>query len=467
MSAIASSVTLKAFSAVALACSLLSGRGCCAEKEWPQYAENPFVIPLDIPAPEDSAGGVVIADLDGDGRPDYLVTVPGHLTARANDGTKLWTLQADLCVGGSSEREGLPGHHGAGVTAADIDGDGEIEVLFLSKDGALRVLRAKTGEPLWEARPPHPGGAERWEHLVVADFRGRGDRDLLLQATNRDGYRTGRYLAAHEIARLEKGEYRPLWTVDDFMACAHNGARVADLDGDGRHEVYAGEIVGPGGERLFRTPLRGHIDAVIAWPVREDVKGLQVVALEEGGGQRIFLFNHEGLLWETDYQKWEPQNTAVGAFDPSRPGLEIWCRSRFNDHQKPFVFDALGQLVTQYALAERAPADWTLSGVEVITPIHWTGGETQLAAAKERHKEGDAGIFDPMTGAFSERFPAEAARIAVADVSGDWREEVILLHRNELRIHHNPAPNPRPDEKRLWRQDHYRRAKLTWNYYSP
>ncbi|MDE2700327.1 MAG: VCBS repeat-containing protein, partial [Gemmatimonadota bacterium] len=40
---------------------------------WPEYPVNPFVIQLDIPGPTDSAGGLIVADLNGDGRMDYLV----------------------------------------------------------------------------------------------------------------------------------------------------------------------------------------------------------------------------------------------------------------------------------------------------------------------------------------------------------------------------------------------------------
>jgi len=40
------------------------------------YHENPFIIRLDIPAPQDSPGGILVADLDNDGRMDYLVALP-------------------------------------------------------------------------------------------------------------------------------------------------------------------------------------------------------------------------------------------------------------------------------------------------------------------------------------------------------------------------------------------------------
>jgi len=69
-----------------------------------------------------------------------------------------------------------------------------------------------------------PKRTQRWELALVADFRGKGDRDILLQATNKDGYRMGRYLAAYAFESLRNGG-QPLWTTDAFVSCAHNGGR--------------------------------------------------------------------------------------------------------------------------------------------------------------------------------------------------------------------------------------------------
>ena len=75
-------------------------------------------------------------------------------------------------------------------------------------------------------------------------------------------------------------------------------------------------------------------------------------------------------------------------------------------------------------------------------------------------------MFEPIGGRFAARFHEQADRLYVADVSGDWREEIIVANGNELHIYENAAENPRPHQPRLWQQ-HYRRGKMTWDYYSP
>lgn len=444
------------------------------------------VIPLDItrpPGTDESAGGLLVADVDDDGRMDYLITVPGRVAAYSNDGRKLWIKDVDLVVGGSSEAHGLPGHHGPGVAAGDVDGDGACEVIFLTRDGTLHVINGATGTSQASATPPVPEGAERWELAMIADFRGAGDdRDILLQATNRAGYRTGRFLAAYAFDELINGG-DPLWTTNTFESCAHNGARLADIDGDGRDEVLGGDILDQDGTRIASViPSHSHIDGVTAADLRPDLPGLEVVLLEEGD-DHVQLLGIDGPIWRKNFRRQEPQNVAVGRFKPGSDALYIWCRSRHNRSQKPFVFDALGNLVTHYHLDDVTPAGWSPRGIEVIHTIDWTGERTQLACAKERHESGCVALFEPMTGRFVLQIKEQADRLYVADIAGDWREEIIVLTGTipgkdssdtstseagaELHIYANPAENPRPDEPRLWDDRNYRRLKQCYNYYSP
>jgi hypothetical protein len=420
---------------------------------------------------------------------EIIVTRPGAIVAATLDGV-LWTREADIQLTAESEVNGLPGWHGPGVQAADVDGDGRPEVLYLTRSGRLEILDGATGETVQSLPLQAPSGAERWEHLVVANFRGLGDRDLLLQATNRLGYRMGRYVAA--LALTHDASPRLLWQRDDFVGTAHGGARVLDLDGDGRDEVVGASILRWDGEKVFDLPIQGHLDAITIADVRSDQPGLEIVAIEEGGGfrplggnhwlsrrlnqaldsrwgsgNRVFLYGLEGLIWEADHLRTEPQNVAVGDFVPARAGLEIWCRSRYDTEQRPFIFDAQGQLLGAYELSHVAPSDWTAKGIEVIFPIHWTGGERQLLVAKARHESGDVAIMDALTGRFLLRVHTRADRLFVADVLGDWREEIIVVAGSQLQIYANDAVNPRPDGESLWEQRHYRRMKQTWNYYAP
>ncbi len=423
------------------------------------------VVPLDIPtitSDEDSAGGIVVADLNGDERPDFLVSVRGHIAAYANNGDKLWIAKVDLVVGSSSESHGLPGHHGPGVAAGDVDGDGRCEVIYLTRDGTLHIVDGATGKERSNAKPPVPKGAQDWELAMIADFRGQGDRDLLLQATNAEGYRMGRYVAA-----FVTGGLRPLWQTDQFVSCAHNGARLADLDGDGRDEVLGATLFSHDGKLISQTAdFHGHMDSVFVADVQPDRPGLEVVLLEEGSNH-VQLLGMGGPIWRKHFKRQEAQNAAIGRFDPDSRSVQIWCRSRYNEHQKPFVFDSRGEMVFTYAMDDVAPPDWTVSGVEVIHTIDWTGGRTQIACAKERHRSGDVALFEPLTGKFVLRIPEKADRLYVADVFGDWREEITILSGNELHIYANPAPNPRPDQPRRWLDRNYRGLKQCHNYYSP
>lgn len=431
-------------------------------------AEQPSVsIHLDIPAPQDSAGGILVADVNDDGKPDFIVTVPGHLAVYDNGGHKLWIKKLDIVVGGQSESQGLPGHDGPGVAAGDVDGDQRCEVVFLTQDRVLHVVDGSTGNEKATARPPVPNGAVRWELAMIADFRGTGgDTDILLQATNKSGYRTGKYLAAYAFDALMDGS-DPLWTTDEFVSCAHNGARLADLDGDGRDEVLGATIFSADGKLITRAAdFQGHMDSVFVADVRPDTPGLEVILLEEGSNH-VQVLGIDGPIWWKDFRRQEPQNAAIGRFKPGSDEIFIWCRSRYNEHQKPFVFDSQGTMIFDYEMDKVAPEGWTPRGAEVIHTIDWTGDKQQLACAKERHESGDVGLFEPLTGKFVTVFEQEADRLYVADVLGDWREEVIVLSGRDLHIYQNDRRNTRPDQERLWTDRTYRRLKQFHNYYSP
>ena len=111
-----------------------------------QFAANRLVIPLEVSASKDSAGGMIAADVNDDGAYDLLVSAPGYVGAYATDGRRLWSRRIDVRVGGESESQGLPGHNGPGVQAGDVNGDGKTDVVFLDQASTLHVLRGDDGQ---------------------------------------------------------------------------------------------------------------------------------------------------------------------------------------------------------------------------------------------------------------------------------------------------------------------------------
>lgn len=457
----------------------------------PYPEKNPLVIPVDSslevssepgePRSVDSAGGLIAADLENSGELGFLVTLPNFVGAYSQKGQQLWLHGDPIRVGNSLEREGGPGHHGAGIQAYDIDQNGRTEVLYLLTNGTLRIRDGATGDLLWETLPPPPGNREGvWEYPVVANLSGNHPGEIILQASHTPGYRRARYLAAFNLEELREmgSEAMPLWIREDYAGCAHTGVRVADLDRDGHDEIVGAQIIdGATGEDLYvldNFPVvanaeKGwmtHLDAILIGDVRPERPGLEVVGLEEGGPNRVFLYDEKGLIWETDYKNWEPQNSALGAFRLGDESLQLWCRSRFNRGQRPFVFDANGDLAFAYELKDFAPEGWTERGIERIEAIHWNGS-FQHAAGKERHCSGDVCLWDPLSGKFELHLKEQADRLYVADVLGDWREELVVLNGNEIRVYWNEEANPNPDRARLWESNAYLRSKQTYNYYSP
>ena len=121
-----------------------------------------------------------------------------------------------------------------------------------------------------------------------------------------------------------------------------------------------------------------------------------------------------------------PQNAAVGRFRTGSDEVFIWCRSRYNEHQKPFVFDSRGQIVSDYAMDDVAPPGWTARGIEVIHTIDWTGAPEQLACAKERHRSGDVGLFEPLSGRFATRLRGWATSRPGRNGTGTWAKAPMM-----------------------------------------
>jgi hypothetical protein len=435
-----------------------------------QYSSNPFVFPIDprlVPG-NLQGGGVIVFDVNGDGRMDFILSTHEAVGAYSHDGRQLWVVTPGVYL--AKTWTSLAGGKRPGVIAGDIAGDGHPQVAYLVDADNLRILDGATG--VEQKRIPS-GGAEA---VLMANVRGLGDRDAVLQ------YNQTRLKAI----RLDTGE--TLWTTNAFQSIEKRPAQQADLDGDGRDEYCGSNIVGSDG-------LIHH-----AWDLTRDIPGyqwrwldsvaigdvepggqLEIALAEQGGTNEVVVANPDHLVYHTyDYDaqhrccevtngkeclEIDPDKAALGNFTGDE-GLEFIANTACG--RAPYVLDPHGKVVAQWVVDETKPADWTIDGIEDIQPIDWFGQQYQSILVRERFlDDADAAIVNPMTGQFLERFRVAGMRVHAADVSGDYREEIVVLDLDStLKVFWNPQP-PSVHRVGYWTRQYYRRHKQNWGHYTP
>jgi hypothetical protein len=181
------------------------------------------------------AGGaraVHAADLDGDGDMDVL-SASGDILRQVGDSKIAWYENLD--GGASFGPQQLIASDVAGarfVTAADVDGDGDLDALSLSyyDDSILWHENTDAADDFGPSRSVVEN-VNRGSSFQTVDFDGDGDIDVLAFA---DG----------NVVWLEnidgRGSFGPPQTIDDRAAGA-SALATADVDGDGDIDLLRGD----------------------------------------------------------------------------------------------------------------------------------------------------------------------------------------------------------------------------------
>jgi len=220
-------------------------------------------------------GNPVIADLDNDGFAEIVVAAGnGNVYALRNNGTLYWSWMSGCGSYWSSLNS---------PTAADVNGDGMVEILFgcmPSSTGYLYVLRGTNGSVLWS----YTGTRSGYQALgrKVGDIDNDGELEIIVSGA--------RYGGSPHLVVLRGADGTVKWTYDaDYF----EGLAIADADNDGCMEIISNCDFASTRFYIFDSPVPvsdcgvlGYDDPVGAAEKRE-VSGLYLKVEQFNGGIRI------------------------------------------------------------------------------------------------------------------------------------------------------------------------------------
>lgn len=256
--------------------------------------------------------GAMWIDLDGDDKLDLLVTnAPGVGSNKAYLNKGNWRFED---IGAQARMESSLGFRGQ--AAADIDGDGDLEV-FMAGGGAYGQLLVRHGEkPLVYRDEARSRGVAsevdaalmQWSPLF-GDWNGDGHPDLFVA--------NGMITPDSDVSRVSLGQPKSVWLnggggkfrparyassspLNDIQSA--RGAVRADFNNDGRPDIYVVHNNDLGQLLLNESPEVGHwigIDLVGSHGGRDSI-GAKVCVTTSVGRQCQWQIRNAGFLSDSD-----------------------------------------------------------------------------------------------------------------------------------------------------------------------
>lgn len=417
---------------------------------------------------------VALADLNGDGVYDYIIKQPNQTVDpgvwRRSETT--WKIEAYLSDGTFLWRKDLGWNIEQGVwyspmVAYDLNGDGKAEIAVKTaptdkdyRDKAGRVvgtppyyygdepldkslqpcpefcsiLDGMTGEVIdscpWPPQSQRVGDYVRTNRNQIGVAYLDGKTPCLL--LNRGTYRA-MLLDAYQ---LKNNKLEKLWSWDgdeENPAVRSQGAHQmvsADVDGDGREEVVLGSVVvDDNGECLWSVGL-GHPDKAYVADVDPTRPGLEIFyALEvwhEKNGVALVDAKTGEFIWSINHPTTHVGDGVAVDIDPALPGLECFAHeAKKAGSEDKYMFNAQGQRLA--------------SAAEVPGCREWVWWDADLL--RETTERPDKGPFN-MVKYKGETLTEglEGQIMMIADLKGDWREEIVTMLPGELRIYSTTIP---------------------------
>jgi len=390
-------------------------------------SQVPLIQPWKIVHLDPNYGGqwILAADLNGDGVVDILSA------ENFNKGDVHYTSTAVAQNLDSSVlwRWGNPDigrknwHHDVACQIHDWNHDGKNEVVLCTK-GFLVELEGATGREL--RRIPIPD--EATDCLVFCNLSGN---DYPTDVLVKDRY--------HQIWAYNR-QGKLLWTIKDpgGYRTAHQPLPI-DLNGDGRDEIMAGYAMlnSDGSVRwVYKSKkvdqAKGHLDCARVFRQGSTPDDFRIVLTCCGANNIAVIDGNGKVLWEVPGHHFE--SIDAGHIIPNHAGPHICVDIDHQPYGKSPVWvldeqgQRLGQLVTDYS-RHHCLLDFTGDGTDEIMVAHKNG--------IYNHQGRRIGTFDTPGEEISEGKTKYEKSILIGDMTGDGIRDVILATFHTVYIYQN------------------------------
>jgi hypothetical protein len=393
-------------------------------------AEGHPLIAAYIPVCNPGSLVPIFGDLNGDGALDCVIRmgngnremsqdpgVPVQIEAFTSYGRSLWRKEIcchDHCYGSANN---VP------FNVWDMDGDGKSEVITRLQIGDkvyAAVLDGMTGEvkhktPWVPIATDHQGSSTRI-HLSIAYLDGEHPAVV-----------TQSGLYENEIFTAFDARLNRMWQYKSFGATSGSGGHkieVADVDGDGKQEVFDGTTCINHDGTLRWSLYRQHPDIVSVHDHLPSRPGLEVFYIVESSmhagvymvdadsGQVIWKLNREDdPRWTHGHRGW-----SADIWDGSA-GMECVSNRAGHSDNHLLMFAASGRL-----LMDPFPSGYT--------PFEWDGDDTRELLSSNGSRLSNFDGTEAVAVAGVRPNPVPNSRLLMAaDLCGDFRDELVISFR--------------------------------------
>lgn len=437
---------------------------------------------------------VAVGDLNGDGEYDFIIKQPGgrvdpgvwrkspdtfKLEAYLSDGTFLW--QKDL--GWNIEL----GIWYSPFIVYDFNGDGKAEVAvktapthedFRAEDGRVfdgpeycSVLDGMTGKEIdrvdWPERNPRFGHYNRnnRNQMGMAYLDGKTPCLLVARGTYRlmqvDAYQ----LNGHKLEKLWR------WDGDEenpvIRSQGAHSLHTVDVDEDGRDEIVLGSaVLDDDGTLLFSAGI-GHSDKCFVSDIDPERPGMEIFfanEVEHDSAGVSMVDARTGIqIWNINHYTRHVGNGMVADIMPEIPGLECFATedSKAGLSDK-YMLSASGEYLARNKGVPQC-TNWIFWDADKLRESVEQSGESKNKRRYEARefsivKYPDNVIYDIIKGSI----------MMMADLYGDWREELVTVLPGELRIYSTTIAAK--DRRVSLMQDHLYRSDVvhrSMGYFQP